>query len=324
MKRFSIYYVLLGFFIFFIIIFTSCQSPQKKQEAQEPRRDGLSELYHIRLKSHDEKNYIADHYGFLGKPSFWYTYDHRADLWIKIEHLYIGENNIPALIFTPDLPGKRPVVIFIHGGMGRKESQLWVTHLSFAMNGFKMVNIDMRNHGERGRRIKDLKDIQQAPDEFRGFPESETYNLVPGVLETGRSDVPAVIDYLESCGDADMDRIGITGFSMGGACTWIATASDPRIKAAVPTGAPMWHGTHFSTKSEQISNFNNSAILILVGDNDPLVPLKEAEENYNLILNQYRKKNISEKVSIHVYTGAHEYTGEAFRQANEWFAKWLK
>ena len=47
-------------------------------------------------------------------------------------------------------------------------------------------------------------------------------------------DINATIDFLTANSSVDSDRIGITGFCMGGRVTWLAAATNPAIKAAVP------------------------------------------------------------------------------------------
>lgn len=48
------------------------------------------------------------------------------------------------------------------------------------------------------------------------------------------ADINATVDFLRSHPAIDGERIGITGFCMGGRVTWLAAASNPHFKAAVP------------------------------------------------------------------------------------------
>ena len=48
------------------------------------------------------------------------------------------------------------------------------------------------------------------------------------------ADVAATVDWLRANSAVDAERLGITGFCMGGRVTWLAAASIPHFRAAVP------------------------------------------------------------------------------------------
>ena len=48
------------------------------------------------------------------------------------------------------------------------------------------------------------------------------------------TDINATVDFLRSHPAVDGERIGVTGFCMGGRVTWLAAVSNPHFKAAVP------------------------------------------------------------------------------------------
>lgn len=48
------------------------------------------------------------------------------------------------------------------------------------------------------------------------------------------ADVNAAMGFLQGHASVDSDRIGITGFCMGGRVTWLLAAANPAFKAAVP------------------------------------------------------------------------------------------
>ncbi|MQG33070.1 MAG: dienelactone hydrolase family protein [SAR202 cluster bacterium] len=47
-------------------------------------------------------------------------------------------------------------------------------------------------------------------------------------------DINATVDFMTGHSAIDSDRIGVTGFCMGGRVTWLAAATNPIFKAAVP------------------------------------------------------------------------------------------
>jgi carboxymethylenebutenolidase len=48
------------------------------------------------------------------------------------------------------------------------------------------------------------------------------------------ADINATVDWLRHHSSIDGERIGITGFCMGGRVAWLAAATNPHFKAAVP------------------------------------------------------------------------------------------
>ena len=48
------------------------------------------------------------------------------------------------------------------------------------------------------------------------------------------SDVNATVEFLRSRPFVDGERLGVTGFCQGGRTTWLAAATNPHFKAAVP------------------------------------------------------------------------------------------
>ena len=55
------------------------------------------------------------------------------------------------------------------------------------------------------------------------------------------ADINATVDFLRDHPSVDGERLGVTGFCMGGRVTWLAAASNPHFKAAVPYyGGNIW------------------------------------------------------------------------------------
>jgi dienelactone hydrolase len=118
---------------------------------------------------------------------------------------------------------RHPVVIALHGTGGKKEGQVAMLK-KLADKGFIGVAIDGRYHGERGTSADYNAAIAKAFEQGGAHPFY--YDTV--------WDVMRLIDYLQTRPDVDGDRIGLIGFSKGGIETWLASAVDTRIAAAVP------------------------------------------------------------------------------------------
>jgi dienelactone hydrolase len=74
-------------------------------------------------------------------------------------------------------------------------------------------------------------DTRQLPHDF-GSEREQLWGFNPLAVQTW--DSIRVVDFLASLPDVDKDRIGVTGASGGGTQTFLLTAVDDRIQAAVP------------------------------------------------------------------------------------------
>jgi dienelactone hydrolase len=74
-------------------------------------------------------------------------------------------------------------------------------------------------------------DTRQLPHEF-GSEREQLWGFNPLAVQTW--DSVRVVDFLASLPDVDKNRIGVTGASGGGTQTFLLTAVDERIQAAVP------------------------------------------------------------------------------------------
>lgn len=129
----------------------------------------------------------------------------------------LGYDYEPAEVRTQDgvilrgwiIRGKKDkTVLAIHGYTSSKWDEGYMKQIveMLARNGFTVAVFDMRAHGESTGEFTTL-----------GYRESE--------------DVMRIIDWLEERNLAS--RLGIIGYSMGGAITLIVSSMDQRVKAAV-------------------------------------------------------------------------------------------
>ncbi|HTU64954.1 MAG TPA: acetylxylan esterase [Steroidobacteraceae bacterium] len=154
---------------------------------------------------------------------------------IRKQHLWFQSDKterVPGYLLLPkaaEFQGRRPVVIALHGTGGNKDDELVAGILWKAVNlGFIGVAIDGRFHGERTKAGSGTEEyIEAISTAFRtGEGHPFYYDTV--------WDVTRLIDYLVTRKDVDPKRIGLTGISKGGIETYLATAVDKRIAAAVP------------------------------------------------------------------------------------------
>jgi dienelactone hydrolase len=152
---------------------------------------------------------------------------------LRKQHLWFQSDateRVPGYLVFPDakaFPGKRPVVIALHGTGGNKDNMSNIV-MKAAKAGFIGVAIDGRYHGERTKAGSGSDEYDAAI--ARAFKTGQGH---PFYYDTVY-DVMRLIDYLSTRKDVDASRIGLTGISKGGIETYFTAAADPRVAAAVP------------------------------------------------------------------------------------------
>ena len=166
----------------------------------------------------------------------------------KVGRFKGADSRVAAYYSFPNKPGKHPAFVWTHGGGQRAEKDRSVY---FATQGFANIDINWL-----GRPVKEDIEINTdwggvdptqgprfyskalrkgwkvnlLPDEFSIDPIASPRNSNWVLLSmAGRR----AITFLEKQPEVNADRIGYTGFSMGGMITAL-TAIDPRLKAVAP------------------------------------------------------------------------------------------
>ena len=138
-----------------------------------------------------------------------------------------ASNRVPGILMeSTNFPGRRPVVIALHGTGGSKASMFSLCH-KLAEAGFIAVAIDGRYHGERKSGKGEIDYDDAIVRAWHGSGEHPFYYDTVW-------DVMRLVDYLATRDDVDANRIGLIGISKGGIETYLAAAADPRIAVAVP------------------------------------------------------------------------------------------
>jgi len=107
------------------------------------------------------------------------------------------------------------------------------------------------------------------------------------------------ISYIQSHPHVDGKNVGVLGFSLGASIAIVVAFQDPRVKAVLECSGsvPSWMMTVIKKMPP---------MLILHGENDPLIPVKEAYKLESLL----KLKNIP--YSMKIYPGqGHIFLGEA-------------
>ncbi len=127
-------------------------------------------------------------------------------------------------------------------------------------------------------------------------------------LESGLADAAGAVRLLKAH-PAVPDRLGIVGFSFGGAVAAVAAGRDARIRAAVLAAAPAeWTRDGRWKPLAEVSR-TRARVLLLCGARDTQVPIEHAER-YRAVLSQARVTN---RLAI-VDGGDHDFEPAAARE----------
>lgn len=217
-----------------------------------------------------------------------------------VRFLSFDKRQIPAFVFKPNKPGPHPVIITIHGGPEAQYQpgfastyQLWLDKL-----GAAVIAPNVRGSSGYGKEYVDLDNGKLREDAVK--------------------DIGALLDWIQTQPDLDSNRVAVFGGSYGGYMVLASAVHySNRLKAAVDiVGISNFVTFLENTKDyrrdlrraeygderdpemraffDQISPLNrvdqiNVPLFVVQGQNDPRVPVSEAEQ----IVNALRKDNKS-------------------------------
>ena len=252
---------------------------------------------------------------------------------------------VPAILVKPKTASRKLPVIVCLPGTGGTRQQLadarlqlserprtgWARALS--RQGFLTLSLDYLGSDARGQNI--------FTDAVRAQLEGRSY-MGPLVNEVIRA-----LDYLVTRPDVDPARIGITGFSLGGAMSWYAAAADLRISVIVPVcgGAGTYdellryprntgyHSQYFypagflklfpGDQPEVFASFAPRALLVVGRDQDQGMPVEGLRRLEREVSAAYARRGMADRFAVHITAGDHTYTEEMFAKVTEWFRRFL-
>jgi pimeloyl-ACP methyl ester carboxylesterase len=189
--------------------------------------------------------------------------------------------------FVPPQAEHRAVIVFVHGLATNRAH--WLDEAALlARHGYGALLFDLRNHGA-----------------------SEGTLTTFGYFEV--EDVRGAIEYLSARADVDSQRIALMGHSMGAGTVLLAGARIARVRAVIAqsayasiedniaegveglTGLPacpfaplvIWFGERAAGVSirqvrpiDEIANISPRAVMLIHGQDDPLIPVRNARRLY--------------------------------------------
>src|SRR5271170_430840 len=230
-------------------------------------------------------------------------------------------DRVPGILMEPtNFPGRRPVVIALHGTGGSKNNMLALCR-KLADAGFIAVAIDGRYHGER----KSGKgEIDYGDAIVRAWHGSDEH---PFYYDTVW-DVMRLVDYLSTRDDVDANRIGLIG-TIQNAFDAIAkengvTQPDSAFvqkfyDRVVPGIAGEFDGP------QMLALIAPRPLLMINSDSDIHTPLPGVQECVAAAEKIYAADNATNNFAVIIQKNTgHQVKPESERAAIEWFVKWLK
>ena len=148
-------------------------------------------------------------------------------------------SRVTALLYVPESVESAVPAVILACGHGGSKSCLYAQYTGqlYATMGFACLVPDTIGEEERnagGKMGTRAHDLYSVPKEER--PSFCRYTLRRSVLGKIVWDLRRGVDYLVTRPEVDADRIGVLGYSLGGASAGGLTLVDPRVHAAVLSG----------------------------------------------------------------------------------------
>ena len=266
----------------------------------------------------------------------------------KLEHISLGDR--AGYLFLPDGPGPHPAILYCHwhGGqyeIGKEEMRgTNATPLApgpeFARRGYAVFGIDAPGFGERNGHGG------QHPSGAAGELDAAKWFLWHGQTLWGKTlaDDLVALDYLASRPEVDVNRIGVTGISMGSTRAWWLMALDDRLKVGVclacmtryqdliDAKALAAHGIYYYVPGI-LQHFDSEmiigaaaprALLFQTGDQDIGSPIAGVRKIGEAVSRVYTALGHADNFQSIIYPGlGHIYTPEMWDRTLAWFAKHL-
>jgi len=246
-------------------------------------------------------------------------------------------HELPLYLLIPDGDIKAPVVLALHGhGRGKSapvnpDNSIYRGYAAaYARRGFVVATPDFYPFGERVQ-LDHLGPGFEVRCNAR-FVTAMLYGFT--TLGLNVSDVMRTIDYLATCPEADVRRLGCVGLSYGGTVTMYTTALDKRIRRAVlgvSFGSIPGHGLYLdelcgSQVVPGIMRLGDMAeiagciaprpLLLEVATNDPHFPWPATRSELPRLETIYRVFGARQNPKIDVFHDGHRFYG---RTALQWF-----
>jgi carboxymethylenebutenolidase len=168
----------------------------------------------------------------------------------KIVEFGVGKGNAEGYFYHPDESLNLPGLIIIQEWWGLNDHIKDVAD-RFAGEGYAVLAPDLY-HG------KETKDPEEAGRLMQSLGQDEAITVLNGAVE-----------YLKSQGNIESERIGVTGFCMGGTYALLLPCLNGSIKAAAP-----FYG---DVPTDDVIKNLSAPVLFIGAENDPWITLEKMD-----------------------------------------------
>jgi carboxymethylenebutenolidase len=203
------------------------------------------------------------------------------------ETLKTVAGEIPIFVARPEGADRRPAVIVVQEAFGLNDNIRNLTK-RFAEAGYHAVAPNF--YYRQGGTAVGYDRLQEAIGLMLQWTDDQVV-----------ADVRAVVAKLQNDQGVRADRIGITGFCMGGRASYLAACEVPELRASAPYYGGGIAGQQFApgaTPPVTLTAKMKAAIQCHFGEKDSYIPLEAVEEIRKTL---EREKKTFE---VHVYEGA--------------------
>jgi dienelactone hydrolase len=254
--------------------------------------------------------------------------DQSADIYRVWTEVFAGVEAYAIFMVPRGLEGKAPVIIAVHGGSGCPEAvcdlDTRVNYRSFGQAAVK------RGYIFYAPGI--LMNVSYADPRDPRLPEADWQTLGRQATRLGTStrdlQIYQIIEGAKAAinarPEADGNRIGMTGLSMGGGYTLATMPLWPGIKAAVCSAG--FRDRRTDAKPQQLETFRFGErmpravmvalmcprpLMIQSGEKDTVVPLDEVRPAIPKARAYYKKLGVEDRFEFNVHPGGHVFENDA-------------
>lgn len=232
-------------------------------------------------------------------------------------------SEIPYLCLSPSKPTPDGNFVLVLHGLGSQKEKMLPIMYALAVQGFRAVAIDARQHGERA-------DAAQRDERLAADYIQTMFDIISGTT----ADISTLLDHLQA------SHAGVHGISLGGYIAFAALVSEPRLAAAsVAMGSPDWLGPLkemgvdvsqptfaplVTANPLECAEFTYSPrpVLMLHGSDDEVVSPAGVQALYAKLQSAY--SDAPERLGLVIFPGlGHQYTDEMQQRSVDWLARYL-